>query len=39
MEALDLLVWAHAQLDPALAARYPRRLARIAAQLGTHAQA
>lgn len=39
LESTDLLIWAHAQLNPELAQRYPKRLARIAARLGSRAEA
>lgn len=39
LESMDLLVWAHVQLNPELAQRYPKRLARIAARLGLRAEA
>lgn len=39
LEGPDFLLWAHAGLDPALARRYPKRLARIAARLAPRAEA
>jgi len=39
LEGPDFLLWVHAGLDPALARRYPKRLARIAARLAPRAEA
>lgn len=37
-EGEDFLPWVHVQLNPELAERYPRRMARIAARLGSKAE-
>jgi len=39
LKGIDLLIWAHAQLNPALAQHLPKRMARIAALLGSRAEA
>lgn len=39
LEGNDFLLWVHVQLNPELAERYPKRMARIAARLGSRAEA
>lgn len=39
LSSTDFLIWVHVQLNPQLAQRYPKRLARIAALLNPQSQA
>jgi len=39
LKSMDFLIWANAHINPELARRFPKRMARIAALLGSRAEA